>query len=102
MYPFHDLGEIHEALERLEEHAEGAFVVELPRQPGHKENRFTHLFCGEPEIEVSEPILEPEPAMLQVRAENERFEAFEQELESLREELQELRSSFESFKGQFE
>lgn len=53
LYEFDDLDDLHYALQKLIEH-EPPLVMELPRQPGHKEARFAHLLAGEPDI--------PEPA----------------------------------------
>jgi len=38
-------------LQELAERPEGAMVVELPRQPGSRENRWAHLLSGAPAIE---------------------------------------------------
>lgn len=47
LHSFERLDGVVEALERLT--AEGReLVVELPRQPGQKENRWSHLLCGPP------------------------------------------------------
>jgi uncharacterized protein YceH (UPF0502 family) len=45
MRPFKDLAEVERTLEGLKAKDR---VVMLERLPGHKENRWAHLFCGEP------------------------------------------------------
>jgi len=102
MFAFQNLDEVEETLHNLKDHGKGIFVVELPRQPGHKENRFMHLLSGEPVIESTPAVLPTEPAMLQVRAENERIAALEETVQGLQDQLRELETKFESFKKQFE
>jgi uncharacterized protein YceH (UPF0502 family) len=102
MFAFQNLDEVEETLHNLKDHGKGIFVVELPRQPGHKENRFMHLLSGEPVIESTPAVLPTEPAMLQVRAENERIAALEETVQGLQDQLRELETKFESFKNQFE
>jgi len=94
MRPFTDLAEVESLLTDLIER-DPPLVVRLPRQPGRKENRFMHLLSGEPQVDESQTIPQPEAATTQVRAENERIEALERDLAALREE-------FERFKSQFE
>jgi uncharacterized protein YceH (UPF0502 family) len=38
-------------LEELAERADGPLAMELPRQPGARENRWTHLLSGTPNLE---------------------------------------------------
>jgi uncharacterized protein YceH (UPF0502 family) len=93
---FDGLEEVHETLGHLEEYG---FVRHLPRQPGHKESRYTHLLCGEPEIAVEETA----PAAGHgVPMESERIEKVEQDIETLRNDLEELKRAFQEFKKQFE
>lgn len=103
MYPFRDLDEVEETLHRLENHASGEFVIELPRQPGRKENRFMHLLSGEPMPEIPPAVSLPaEPSMLRARAENERIAGLEDTVQKLRNRLDQLETAFEKFKSQFE
>ena len=46
-----DISAVEGFLEELAEREAGALVVELPRQPGARETRWTHLLSGIPEIE---------------------------------------------------
>ena len=102
MFPFADVEEVERTLSGLKDREEGPFVVELPRQPGQKESRFVHLLCGEPNFEAIAATLAPEPATLQVRAENERIESLEAQVQSLQEQMTELKESLERFRSQFE
>ena len=49
LFEFDDLDDIQFALGKLEAH-DPPLVTALPRQPGQKEGRYAHLWCGEPEI----------------------------------------------------
>jgi uncharacterized protein YceH (UPF0502 family) len=51
LHKFADISSVESFLAELSERAAGALVVELPRQPGSRENRWTHLLSGEPVIE---------------------------------------------------
>lgn len=102
LYQFRDVLEVNETFQSLVDHPQGPFVLEMPRLPGHKENRYSHLLCGEPEIGQTDITLAPEAATLQYRAENERLEALEKELEDVQAQVAELKAQFEEFVRQFE
>lgn len=102
LYAFTDLAEVEATLGGLAGRSDGALVVELPRQPGRKEPRFAHLLCGLPEIPVETVEPRVEPAVLAVRAENERLAQLEEEMDELRQALQALRQEFAQFRTQFE
>ena len=93
---FESLDEVHETLGRLEEYG---FVRCLARQPGHKESRYTHLLCGEPQIDKEETAPADENG---VPVESERIQKVEQDIQTLRNELAELRREFQEFKKQFD
>ena len=48
----HGLMAIEQILKKLAEHHKGPFVEMLPRRPGHKENRYVHLFCPKEQSEA--------------------------------------------------
>ena len=50
LYEFKDPAEVETIFTSLMTRADGPFVVKLPRQTGHKENRYAHLFCGDPGV----------------------------------------------------
>jgi uncharacterized protein len=101
LYPFADLAEVEATLEALAQREEPA-VLKLPRQPGRKEARYAHLLAGAPAFEEPGPEPRVEPAVREVRAENERVARLEAEVESLRGELAGLRQQFDEFRKQFE
>jgi uncharacterized protein YceH (UPF0502 family) len=100
MYPVGDLQATEELLQNLMERDE-PLLMRLPRQPGRKEQRFAHLLSGTPEIDETSS-LAPEPARLQVAAENDRIAKLEEDVATLRTELDEVRNQLKSFQAQFE
>jgi len=82
MHRFEDLDVLEGCLRRLEERDPQHLVRQLPRQAGHKEVRYAHLFSGAVEVPVSTP------------SSKDRVTRLEEELAALREE-------FEQFKRQF-
>ena len=93
---FESLDEVHETLGHLEEYS---FVRRLPRQPGRKESRYSHLLCGEPEIAEVESA---PTAGHGVAVESERMEKVEQDIQVLRNDLAELKREFQEFKKRFD
>src|SRR3954447_12135537 len=63
MYRFSDAEEVEICLARLHEDPRGPLVAQLPRQPGHKEQRVAHVLGGEPEIRPEEPFARPASGM---------------------------------------
>jgi uncharacterized protein YceH (UPF0502 family) len=53
LHKFADISSVEAFLVELSERADGALVMELPRQPGSRENRWTHLLSGTPVIDGS-------------------------------------------------
>jgi uncharacterized protein YceH (UPF0502 family) len=51
LHKFADIASVESFLVELAERAAGGLVVELPRQPGSRENRWMHLLSGVPAIE---------------------------------------------------
>jgi len=58
LHSFSDISAVQGFLDELAARPAGALVVELPRQPGSRENRWAHLLSGTPAIE---PKAEPSP-----------------------------------------
>ncbi|MBI3478749.1 MAG: DUF480 domain-containing protein [Nitrosomonadales bacterium] len=55
LHKFADISSVESFLVELAERAAGGLVVELPRQPGARENRWMHLLCGAPVTEEHAP-----------------------------------------------
>lgn len=57
---FTDVKEVEAVLEHLaQDHTSGVLVVKLPREPGKRESRYQHLFCGEVDISAMEVTSQP-------------------------------------------
>jgi uncharacterized protein len=79
----------------------------LPRQPGTKESRYTHLLSGDVQAFESKP--EVEASAIAASADAERIALLEQEVATLRQnvadfeqQIADLRQQFAQFKKQFE
>ena len=55
MHRFADTSAVEGFLQELASRPSGALALELPRQPGARETRWTHLLSGAPSIETSAP-----------------------------------------------
>ncbi|MFP2823748.1 YceH family protein [Citrobacter braakii] len=47
MYEFSDMAEVESTLDKLATREDGPYVVRLAREPGKRESRYMHLFCGD-------------------------------------------------------
>ena len=99
LHKFESLDEVADVLGTLSENEPDPYVQRLPRQPGTKESRVAHLFCGDIEVEETDLI---DTATVTVQAENERIGQLEQEVASLQQQLSDLQSQFSEFRRQFE
>jgi uncharacterized protein YceH (UPF0502 family) len=95
MYRFEELDDVVATLERLGQR-EPALVAMLPRQPGTKESRYTHLLSGAVE---SVAVISHE----ELRSTDEdRIGRLEDEVIALRRELMEVQRQLGEFRKQFE
>jgi hypothetical protein len=104
MYHFDALEDVVSTLDRLAQR-EPPLARILPRQPGTKESRYTHLFSGEPvealigETNVERTLL---PATQGTNPTADRVLALEQEVAALRSELSDIQQQLAAFRKQFE
>jgi uncharacterized protein YceH (UPF0502 family) len=99
MYRFEELTDVLAALDHLMKR-DPPLVKMLPRQPGTKESRYAHLFCGD--VPGWEPPAEPSVVAPRSSAEGDSIRRLESEVAALRSELAELRQRMEDFRKQFE
>lgn len=85
LHRFADISSVEAFLEELASRAEGALVVELPRLPGARENRWMHLFSGQ-------PVLEASPVGRSAAVGGQEIEELRGRVAALEEELVELRA----------
>jgi uncharacterized protein YceH (UPF0502 family) len=102
MYHFEGLEDVVSTLDRLAQR-EPPLARVLARQPGTKESRYTHLFCGEPHEDVVRVASSAsgsfsEPAALS----KDRLAQLEEEVARLRQELSEVQQQLAAFRKQFE
>ena len=95
---FADLEEVLTSLDNL---AVAGLVLQLPLQPGQKEQRFAHLLAGEPEL-FEQVRARPEPVMLEVQAEGNRLAELEDTVARLQQEIEGLKEQFLRFRKEFE
>jgi len=100
MYRFEALDDVEATLQRL---IDRGLAKILPRQPGTKESRYTHLLAGEKESWASaEP---PSTAAVGPRSssgDSERIARLEEQVAALEREIAELKQQLAAFRGQFE
>lgn len=89
LHAFDSIGEVEETLQWMASTSE-PLVRELPRRPGQKESRWTHLLGGAPVIaeeETSTAATSSEPLSARVHRLEERLAVVEQELRDLKAKL---------------
>ena len=102
MYHFEALDDIVATLDRLAQRQPPLARV-LPRQPGTKESRYTHLFSGEPLISEASPNVARAPSSATAGNPTEdRLKTLEEEVSRLRLELTEMQQQLAAFRRQFE
>ncbi len=72
-------------------------LEKLPRQPGRKESRYTHLLSGMPQEKPAETIIRPKAAPA-----NDSINELQEQIDELRQEMKNLREEMATFKSQFE
>ncbi len=90
LHRFADGSAVEAFLHELAGRSAGALVVELPRQPGARENRWAHLLSGAPST-ATVPAAAPQPATGSVGAADE-LAALKESVRRLEEELDALKS----------
>ena len=103
MYHFEALDDVVSTLDRLALR-EPPLARILPRQPGTKESRYTHLFSGEPPISPEDVNVAraPLPASAGANSTADRLIALEEEVSRLRHDLSEVQQHLAAFRKQFE
>jgi uncharacterized protein YceH (UPF0502 family) len=103
MYHFEALDDVVSTLDRLALR-EPPLARILPRQPGTKESRYTHLFSGEPPMSSEDVHVArvPSPASAGVNSTPDRLAALEEEVSRLRQQLSEVQQQLATFRKQFE
>lgn len=90
LYAFADVNEAEQALNRLAEREDGPFVVRLAREPGRRESRYAHLFCGEAAIGAESAAADTASAAVETDELSARVTALEAEVADLKRRLASL------------
>ena len=86
MYEFSDMAEVESTPENLANREDGPYVIRLSREPGKRESRYMHLFCGE----VDEAIAAADELPVASGDLQARVEALETEVAELKQRLDSL------------
>ncbi|MPW36214.1 YceH family protein [Vibrio sp. B1Z05] len=89
---FTDVKEVEATLDKLAT-LDSPIVVKLAREPGKRESRYQHLFCGEVDVQA---IASAAPAAPVSTPTTEKINALEKQVHELKEEVAELRALIES------
>ncbi len=103
MYHFEALEDVVATLDRLAQR-EPSLARVLPRQPGTKESRYSHLFSGEPPASAEDVYVAraPSPATAGEISLSDRVGTLEDEVSRLRQDLCEVQQQLATFRKQFE
>jgi len=105
MYHFETLDDVVSTLDRLAQRDPPLAAI-LPRQPGTKESRYTHLFSGEPPAQdAATPNVARAPSPANPDSTTNaaaRLAQLEEEVSTLRRELSEVQQQLATFRKQFE
>jgi uncharacterized protein len=93
---FADVGEVETVLTRLGEREDGPFVVKLAREPGKRESRYAHLFCG---VVSAGSVAEGIDVTATAETEQSRIEQLELRMEELLQQVDELRARIARLEG---
>jgi len=91
--PFRDAVQVEETLDHLATREDGPYVVKLAREPGKRESRYAHTFCGEVaglEVSVKEAIPDAPVGDSRVEALERRVADLESQVADLRQLLDDL------------
>ena len=84
LHKFADISSVEAFLEELASRADGALVVELPRLPGSRENRWMHLLSGQPAVDAALPGRPANPGNDEIDELRSRVAALEADVAELR------------------
>lgn len=101
MFHFEELDDVVSTLDRLAQR-EPPLARVLPRQPGTKESRYTHLFAGEPVIPDLPPSTASDIPTHSASSSADRLAQLEEDVAALRRELSEVQQQLAAFRKQFE
>jgi uncharacterized protein YceH (UPF0502 family) len=106
MHEFADLPDVQAVLGSLatRDAPQSALVAVLPRQPGTKESRYSHLLCGAPAASTAAfaTLAEPTAFTAPLSSDTTRLAQLEADNIDLKRQLADLRREFDEFRRKFE
>ncbi len=97
LHKFSGIEEIETVLNGLINRPNEPLAVKLQREAGRKEPRYAHLLGGPVAVQAAgEP--PPEPARIQMHADNDRFACMEQDIQLLKADVEGLKAQFAEFR----
>lgn len=94
---FSDVNEVERILQTLMERDDGPYVARLPREPGKRESRYAHLFCGE--VEMAASAAAPVAASSSSSGDDDRIAQLEQLVMELFDEVSQLKQRLAEIKN---
>jgi uncharacterized protein YceH (UPF0502 family) len=94
---FSDMPDLESTLAALKEHADGPFVLQLPREPGKRESRYMHLFGGDNVDDIASATVPVSHAgrNQSTLSERERLDDLEKLVDELRLEVRQIKERFD-------
>ena len=96
LHRFSDVSAVEGFLDELANRPQGAYVRQLPRAPGARESRWTHLLCGEPSGDVAMgragAVVAPQPPLPTGGVDEQAFARLAERVERLEAELAALQA----------
>ncbi|WPJ94007.1 YceH family protein [Coraliomargarita algicola] len=105
MHSFATTDEVEATLKEIAEDIDRPMWTKLPRLPGKKEERYQHLFSGEPTPATESDTADSEAVISTsspLSSRDARIQELETTVETLQAELDELKAAFEEFQKQFQ
>ena len=93
---FSNVNEVEDTLEHLNDHNGEQLVVKLPREPGKRESRYTHLFCdADAQLELAKQPDSSEHVNQSSNTDRSRIDALESEVAELKTQVAKLTAVIE-------
>jgi len=104
MHAFVTTDEVETTLKEIAEDVDRPLWTKLPRSPGKKEERYQHLFCGQPALRSETESTEApyDTAQSPLSSRDARIQNLETRVEALQDELNVLKVAFDEFRQQFQ
>ncbi|WP_105901032.1 YceH family protein [Vibrio gangliei] len=89
---FSDVKQVEALLEKMAAREEGALVVKLPREPGKRESRYQHLFCGDVDVAALAAAAPQDSSSVSSGQQEQRICALEEQVAELKQQVEQLKA----------